>query len=698
MNKDRLKEYISHPLFISFILWAVLVQFFPPVFSFYRIKHIRDEYTTPNEWIYLFDFDKDNESEKVSLDLNDPGQTKIIFRRNNKILEQYNIKFQPAGRTDVYAGDYNNDGDQEFYIFTMNSDSIFLNVIDPIKLKKALLTERFIDFRRKAPHSIDAPYIEPVGMTRSLKGDYNDLIFFINTGFSKYPRRVYRYMLAGDSLLKSPEEGAVPAGCIITDINNDSIPEILLDINANGNFSQDFPYTDQYSWLMVLDSKMKFLFPPVKLNKYPSRMMTVPLTLKNKHRLVIFNDYSGTDSIGSSFYLFDPGGKMIKEKAVSDLENIYNYIFINDYNSNTFYFLRNRNTQIDEIDSSFNVIHTLYVPEVEAGKPLALLDANLDGEKEFLFQGRGNRSLIITSNNFKQSVEYFYEKPQLKTTISQVFSSGMRPMLYIQFEDYSTFIQFFKNPLYFLKYPMYAALYLIIFLFITLIARIQKYRLNIRLQTEKQIASLQMKAIKNQIDPHFTLNILNAIGSLYASENNRDNADYVFAKYARLIRQTVVSSDQIIITLEDELDFVKNYIDLELFRSNNSFEYKSEIDKDVDMQTKIPRMLIHTFVENAIKYGLRLQHEGGILNITVKKTDNYYQIIIEDNGPGMESQQVSSEGTGKGLLILNELIGLYYKLEKVRITYTIQNIAVPGNNYSGTRAVIVIPLRNLKSR
>jgi LytS/YehU family sensor histidine kinase len=63
-----------------------------------------------------------------------------------------------------------------------------------------------------------------------------------------------------------------------------------------------------------------------------------------------------------------------------------------------------------------------------------------------------------------------------------------------------------------------------------MIARIQQYRLNLKLQTERKIASLQMKAVKNQVDPHFTLNILNAIGSLYASEMSRDKADYIFAK------------------------------------------------------------------------------------------------------------------------------------------------------------------------
>jgi LytS/YehU family sensor histidine kinase len=206
-----------------------------------------------------------------------------------------------------------------------------------------------------------------------------------------------------------------------------------------------------------------------------------------------------------------------------------------------------------------------------------------------------------------------------------------------------------------------------------------------------------MRAIANQIDPHFTLNILNTIGSLYASEENRDTADYIFGKYARLIRQTVISSDQIIITLGEELEFVRNYIDLERFRSNNSFDYSIDVGHDIDLRTKIPRMLIHTFVENAIKYGIRNKSGDGSLNISLNKKDNIYRIIIEDNGPGLDSQSTSVNGTGKGLIILNELIELYYKLEKVRIKYTLQNISGPGNTVAGTIAAIEIQYRNPKS-
>ena len=698
MIKERFKEYATHPVFISVIIWTILILLIPPVFLKYRIKHIRDEYTTENTWNLFLDYDNDRLSEKVSFDLNDVEQTKIIFSKNNKILNQYNLKYQPAVINSVYVGDYNKDGYLELYVYTMNQDSIFLNIIDPYISRKTIVAGRFIDFRKKATHSADIPHIETVGMIDNQNKKFKDLIFFINTGYSKQPRALYRYSIPGDSLMKSPRSAANPTRCTIVDINDDSLPEFILSIQATGNYDEDFPYTDKYSWLIVLDNKLKFLFPPVKYSEHPSRLMVMPIKIKDRFRLIAFDEYFGTDSIRSSFKLLDILGNKIREKPIMDFESPYSYILSNgNEKQKTFFFIKNRNAVINELDTSFQVINTFDIPGVGTGHPLACLDVDLDGKKEYLFQGIGNRSIVISQDNFKHAVSFNYKEAQGEPLISQLFMPGSKPMLYLQFNDYCSIIQFYRNPLYYFKFPFYAALYLVVFLFISLIARIQQYRLSLKLQTERKIASLQLKAVKNQVDLHFTLNILNAIGSLYATENNRDKADYIFGKYARLIRQTVVSSDQIIISLTEELEFVRNYIDLEKFRCDNSFDYAIDVDNEIDLQTKIPRMLIHTFVENAIKYAMRSKSEGGLLKISLSAKDHFYQILVEDNGPGLESSGSTDKGTGKGLLILNELIELYYKLEKVKIIYQLQNIAGPGNTISGTRAIIEIPQKNLKS-
>ena len=322
MTRDRLKEYITHPVFISLIIWAVLVLLVPSVFLKYRIKHIRDEYTSKKVWDLYVDFDKDNVSEKISLDLNDVEQTKIIFRKDNRILNQYDLKYQPADMHSVYSGDYNKDGYPECYVYTMNDDSIFLNIIDPYILRKKIISRRFIDFRRKASQSIDKPHIVTIGMIEADNKNFNDIVFLINTGYSKQPRSIYRYSVQKDLLIKSPEIAADPNGCRVADINNDSLPEFVLSILATGNYNAELPYTDNYSWLMVLDNKLEFLFPPVRFSKHPSRLMVIPVKFKNCNRLIAFNDYFGTDNINSSLILLDNKGNKIREKSIKDYESI----------------------------------------------------------------------------------------------------------------------------------------------------------------------------------------------------------------------------------------------------------------------------------------------------------------------------------------------------------------------------------------
>ena len=132
MIKDRLKDLGTHPAFISFILWVFLILLIPSFSSKYRVKKIGEEYTEPSTTYFFYDLDSDNQSEKIFMDLFDGGQTKIIVSRNSKILDQYNLKYQPANNYSIFTGDYNKDGFKECYVFTCNQDSIFINIIDPV--------------------------------------------------------------------------------------------------------------------------------------------------------------------------------------------------------------------------------------------------------------------------------------------------------------------------------------------------------------------------------------------------------------------------------------------------------------------------------------------------------------------------------------------------------------------------------------
>lgn len=695
MIKGRFRELLIHTGFISFLIWMLVVLAFPAGFSRYRVRHIAEKYSPGRTILFYDDLDSDGNSEGISFDLNDLKQTKIIVSRDDKIVDQYDLRYQPVDAIRSFTGDYNNDNCKELYVFTANRDSIFMNIIDPLKSGKIILKDRFIDFRRIAEKSIDKPQIKPVTLTGKKAVKFHDLFFSISTGYSLQPRNVYRYEIQKDSLIRSPESGAALGQCTLSDINNDGRPEVLLDVVATGNQDKEFPYTDHYSWLMVLDNNLNFLFPPVRFGKNPSRLQVLPLRLKAKTCLLLFYDYFGSDDISSGFFLYDIKGNKIKEKSIVEYERTVSGIFTNERSGKgTFFFMKNRNTDIVELDSSFTILNQTRIPSVSDGDPVAVIDADNDGKNEIIFHGLDKKSFVIVRNNFKNPVTWQYPGYEGLPYITQYLKAGSKPALYLQFEDHGSLIRYERNPLFSLKYPYYLILYMVIYLFVEALARIQTYRLKMKQETEKKMASLQMRAIKNQVDPHFTLNVLNAIGSLYANESDRAKADYIFGKYARLIRQTVITSEQITVTLGEELDFVTNYIEIERFRCGNCFAYSIEKDEDIDMHIKIPRMLIHTFVENSIKYGLRCTPEGGFLKIEFQSGPDGLDIIVQDNGPGLDSDMSAEKGTGKGLKILNELIELYSRLEKVKITFTLQNIIDSREKITGTKATIRIPRGN----
>jgi hypothetical protein len=157
--------------------------------------------------------------------------------------------------------------------------------MDPVTSRRILINARFIDFRRKALHSTDAPVITPVGLFTKKDEQTADFIFAINAGYSRQPRNIYSYSLPDDSLIRSPESAAGIIDCYALSLKDNEHFIFVLSTIAPGNFEKDAPFSDQYVWLMVLDSNLNFLFPPVMTGEYPSKLHVIPVKSGNQTTL-----------------------------------------------------------------------------------------------------------------------------------------------------------------------------------------------------------------------------------------------------------------------------------------------------------------------------------------------------------------------------------------------------------------------------
>jgi hypothetical protein len=211
-------------------------------------------------------------------------------------------------------------------------------------------------------------------------------------------------------------------------------------------------------------------------------------------------------------------------------------------------------------------------------------------------------------------------------------------------------------------------------------------------QKEKEFIELQLKTIKSQIDPHFAFNAINTIASFIYSEKPDITYDY-FTRFAKMIRNILEDNDKISRLLSEEIEFVKNYLELQKMRFKDKFEYVIEVDDNVPSGTTVPKMIIQTYAENAVKHGLMHRKTGGLLTIHIRQTNSQLLVTIEDNGVGREkASQLNPDSTHRGLRIMEQIIELYGKLYHTSIIQKIEDLADEEGYPLGTRVILTILL------
>ena len=226
----------------------------------------------------------------------------------------------------------------------------------------------------------------------------------------------------------------------------------------------------------------------------------------------------------------------------------------------------------------------------------------------------------------------------------------------------------------------------------TLVMGHRKRLMQEKLESEKKIAELQLIAIRNQIDPHFTFNAMNSIASVILKEE-KEKAYSFFVKLSTLIRQVLTSGDKVTRTLAEELVFVQNYLDIEKLRFRDSFQFNLDIIEPVNLEQEVPKMVIQTYAENALKHGLLNKKEGvGKLVITIGEHNSQLHIEIEDNGIGREkARQLKQSSTGRGMMILNFYYDFFDRYNEHKIIHEVTDLFTEHNKPAGTKVTVIIP-------
>lgn len=155
---------------------------------------------------------------------------------------------------------------------------------------------------------------------------------------------------------------------------------------------------------------------------------------------------------------------------------------------------------------------------------------------------------------------------------------------------------------------------------------------------DAELKNLELMALQSQMNPHFVFNCLNSISSLYTS-GNEHAANLYMSKFSSLLRIILEHVQKRLITLNEDLEMFELYITLERLQFDEPFDFELNVDPELSRDTiLIPSMVIHTFIENAIKHGLKpLKNKKGKLIISVDKQEHFTRVRIEDNGIGYQN-------------------------------------------------------------
>jgi len=214
-------------------------------------------------------------------------------------------------------------------------------------------------------------------------------------------------------------------------------------------------------------------------------------------------------------------------------------------------------------------------------------------------------------------------------------------------------------------------------------------------ESAQKIMELEMRALRAQMNPHFTFNTLNSIQHYIWNKDPQIATEYL-ANFAKLIRKLLENSRLSKIALEDELEVIKIYLDLEQLRLNNKFDYEITLSPLVNaMQLEIPTSLIQPYVENAIWHGISKLKDKGKIDIEINKVENLLLCTITDNGIGRHlasEKNLNKQRTSLGTKLTEERINLLKATEDESYNIKIIDLYTSDNKASGTQVIISIPI------
>lgn len=689
-ERKRTFALLVNPFILAAIPTIVLVFSVPVIKQPYLLDLTGRARVPENTYWSYNDLDGDGNSEKIS-SFDYPNGSGITIHRDGLTLNQWNIDgtFRFSGKSPLnIPADCNGDGLKELYFFSLRGDSILLHSVpDPARPAMGI-SNRLIDTAGPGRTGPDPRIVN--ARPQDLDGDGTaELLFGITSGFSKYPRKIYAYYPAKDSLVSSPPIGGFILDIVQEDIDGDGLSEILPSVYASANIPvSEMKYHDHSAWFTVLDKNLQFMSEPIEVRG--NLASVVPMVSTSTELIVkdILVYVAEKDSL-TSLVSFTPDGKMSK-RAILKVKPYTGFI------------TRNRKKEpvyaVAETDRGV-VLYSRekeYVREISMqGSPGFMQeDIDGDGQPEIIVTSQESGRVWVYRAGFRQPVVAWLG-PEFngELLLSVIRARDETPRIYLQTGTSQFWLEYRRNPVYWLSFGLFPLIYAAFIAFVILIQSTTKRVFVKREEERKKLSELQLALIRNQLDPHFTLNALNSV--LYLVEqSDREKARESLQRFSGLYRELLLSAGKSRRSLAEEIEFCREYLELEKIRYMNRFIFEFYIQPGINEELPVPKLVLQLFAENSVKHGLAGLDSGGLLGISVTGSGNELMISIKDNGVGRAHAAGDRNGsTGKGTTLMNELFDLCNRLFEDTYSFSITDLTDTGGMPAGTLVTVKIRYR-----
>lgn len=214
-------------------------------------------------------------------------------------------------------------------------------------------------------------------------------------------------------------------------------------------------------------------------------------------------------------------------------------------------------------------------------------------------------------------------------------------------------------------------------------------RAQIKHETENKMRNLELSAWRSTVNPHFLFNALNTMQGLFHN-NDFEAVNQFIIEFSSVLRKTIDQSGRIMISIQEEVNYLKNYLEFEKVKRHGILDFDIQWDDDKILKWYIPSMLIQPVLENSLKHGIR-QNGLGELHVSFFLLDDKIRCVLHDNGDGFKEDDLNGENS-KGLRLITDKIAIVEKLLKKNIHFSFQNRKNTRGEIIGTETIFLFPI------